>query len=96
MLRMKEVYAVADRHIRYAATKVFFRTKMTERPSVQSNRVKMLSLVEKLEDFIAGLDNDTYMDVILQSLPPSYGPFIINYNMNGLEKPIQELINMLV
>ncbi|KAL0401896.1 UNVERIFIED_CONTAM: hypothetical protein Slati_4219500 [Sesamum latifolium] len=28
MLRMKEVYAVPDRHIRYAATKAFFGTKM--------------------------------------------------------------------
>ncbi|KAL0370687.1 UNVERIFIED_CONTAM: hypothetical protein Sangu_0386800, partial [Sesamum angustifolium] len=58
--------------------------------------VKMLSLVEKLEDIKAGLDYDTYIDVILQSLPPSYNPFIINYNMNGLEKSILELINMLV
>ncbi|KAL0451308.1 UNVERIFIED_CONTAM: hypothetical protein Slati_1108900 [Sesamum latifolium] len=56
----------------------------------------MLSLVEKLEDLKAGLDNDTYIDVILQSLPPSYDSFIINYNMNGLEKFIHELINMLV
>ncbi|KAL0285562.1 UNVERIFIED_CONTAM: Retrovirus-related Pol polyprotein from transposon RE2 [Sesamum radiatum] len=46
----------------------------------------MLSLVEKLEDLKAGLNNDTYIDVILQSLPPSYDPFIVNYNMNGLEK----------
>ncbi|KAL2248216.1 UNVERIFIED_CONTAM: hypothetical protein Sindi_2673900 [Sesamum indicum] len=28
MFRMKEVYAVPDRHIRYAATKAFFGTKM--------------------------------------------------------------------
>ncbi|KAL0445522.1 UNVERIFIED_CONTAM: Transposon Ty2-DR3 Gag-Pol polyprotein [Sesamum latifolium] len=56
----------------------------------------MLSLVEKLEDLKAGLNNDTYIDVILQSLPPSYDPFIVNYNMNGLEKSIRELINMLV
>ncbi|KAL0324671.1 UNVERIFIED_CONTAM: hypothetical protein Scaly_2434200 [Sesamum calycinum] len=54
----------------------------------------MLSLEEKLEDLKAGLDNDTYIDVILQSLPPSYDPFIINYNMNGLENSIHELINM--
>ncbi|KAL0434189.1 UNVERIFIED_CONTAM: hypothetical protein Slati_2753200 [Sesamum latifolium] len=53
------------------------------------------SLVEKLEDLKAGLNNDTYIDVILQSLPPSYDPFIVNYNMNGLEKSIHELINML-
>ncbi|KAK4384677.1 hypothetical protein Sango_3036900 [Sesamum angolense] len=96
MLRMKEVYAVPHRHIRYAATKAFFRTKMTKGSSVQSHGVKMLSLVDKLEDLKAGLDNDTYIDVILQPLPSSYNPFIINYNMNGLVKTIHELINMLV
>ncbi|KAL0313423.1 UNVERIFIED_CONTAM: hypothetical protein Sradi_5741600 [Sesamum radiatum] len=69
---------------------------MIEGSSVQSHGVTMLSLVEKLEDLKAGLNNDTYIDVILQSLPPSYDPFIVNYNMNGLEKSIHELINMLV
>ncbi|KAL0427347.1 UNVERIFIED_CONTAM: hypothetical protein Slati_2909500 [Sesamum latifolium] len=96
MLRMKDVYAASDRHIRYAATKAFFGTKMTEGSSLHSHGVKMLSLVEKLEDIKAGLNNDTYIDVIIQSLPPSYDPFILNYNMNGLEKFIHELINMLV
>ncbi|KAL0430683.1 UNVERIFIED_CONTAM: hypothetical protein Sradi_0694300 [Sesamum radiatum] len=96
MLRLKDVYAVPDRYIRYTATKAFFRTKMVEGSSVQSHGVKMLSLVEKLEDLKAGLDNDTYIDMILQSLPPSYDPFIVNYNMNGLEKSVHELINMLV
>ncbi|KAL2240262.1 UNVERIFIED_CONTAM: hypothetical protein Sindi_0667400 [Sesamum indicum] len=50
MLCMKEVYAVPDRHIRYAATKVFFGIEMVEGSSVQIHGVKMLSLVEKLED----------------------------------------------
>ncbi|KAL0448557.1 UNVERIFIED_CONTAM: hypothetical protein Slati_1412100 [Sesamum latifolium] len=93
MLRMKEVHAAPDWHIRYIATKAFFGTKMTEGSSVQSHGVKMLSLVEKLEDLKAGLDNDTYIDVILQSLPPSDDPFIINYNMNGLEKTIHVVVN---
>ncbi|KAL0307461.1 UNVERIFIED_CONTAM: hypothetical protein Sangu_2492600 [Sesamum angustifolium] len=51
---------------------------------------------KKLEDLKAGLENDTYIDVILQSLPPSYDSLIFNFNMNGLEKSINELINMLV
>ncbi|KAL0349771.1 UNVERIFIED_CONTAM: Retrovirus-related Pol polyprotein from transposon TNT 1-94 [Sesamum radiatum] len=93
---MKEVYAIPDRHTRYVATKEFFRAKMTEGSSVQEHGVKMLSLVEKFEDLKAGLENDTYIDVFLQSLPPSYDPFIVNFNMNGLEKSINELINMLV
>ncbi|KAL0448810.1 UNVERIFIED_CONTAM: hypothetical protein Slati_1437400 [Sesamum latifolium] len=58
--------------------------------------IKMLSLVEKLEYFKTRLNNDRYIYVILQSFPPFYNPFIINYNMNGLEKSINELINMLV
>ncbi|KAL0411244.1 UNVERIFIED_CONTAM: hypothetical protein Slati_3714100 [Sesamum latifolium] len=69
---------------------------MTDGSSVREHGIKMLSLMEKLEDLQAGLDNDTYIDVILQSLPPSYDPFVLNYNMNGLEKSINELINMLV
>ncbi|KAL0395119.1 UNVERIFIED_CONTAM: hypothetical protein Slati_4478100 [Sesamum latifolium] len=93
---MKEVYAIPDRHTRYVTTKEIFRTKMTEGSSVQDHEVKMLSLVEKLDDLKAGLNNDTYIDVILQSLPPSYNPFIVNFNMNVLEKSINELINMLV
>ncbi|KAL0455130.1 UNVERIFIED_CONTAM: hypothetical protein Slati_0852200 [Sesamum latifolium] len=93
---MSNVYAVSDRHIRYAATKAFFGTKLTEGSSLQSHGVKMFSLVEKLENLKVGLDNDTCVDVILQSLPPSYDPFVVNYNMNGLEKSVHELINMLV
>ncbi|KAL0439995.1 UNVERIFIED_CONTAM: hypothetical protein Slati_2482500 [Sesamum latifolium] len=76
--------------------KTFFGTKIAEGSSVQSHGVKMLFLVGKLEDLKAGLENDTYIDVILQSLPSSYDPFIVNYNMNGHEKSIHELINMLV
>ncbi|KAL0401862.1 UNVERIFIED_CONTAM: Transposon Ty2-B Gag-Pol polyprotein [Sesamum latifolium] len=83
ILRMKEVYAVPDRHIRYAVTfqKAFFGTKMAEGSFVQSHGVKMLFLVEKLEDLKDGLENDTYIDVILQSLPPSYDPR--GFNLQG-------------
>ncbi|KAL0298591.1 UNVERIFIED_CONTAM: hypothetical protein Sradi_6518900 [Sesamum radiatum] len=57
----------------------------------------MLFLVEKLKDLQADFDKEEmYVDVILQSLHPSYDQFIINYNMNGLEKSLHELINMLV
>ncbi|KAL0445691.1 UNVERIFIED_CONTAM: hypothetical protein Slati_1697000 [Sesamum latifolium] len=68
MLRMKEVYAVPARHIRYAATKAFFGTKMAEGSSVQSHGVKMLYFVENLEDPKVGLENDTYKDERLR--PP--------------------------
>ncbi|KAL0295077.1 UNVERIFIED_CONTAM: hypothetical protein Scaly_3110400 [Sesamum calycinum] len=94
--RMKEVYAIPNRHTRYVATKEFFRVKMTEGSSIQEHGDKMLSIVEKLDALKVGLDNDTYIDVILQSLLLFYDPFIAHFNVNGLEKSINELINMLV
>ncbi|KAL0387786.1 UNVERIFIED_CONTAM: Retrovirus-related Pol polyprotein from transposon TNT 1-94 [Sesamum radiatum] len=65
---MKEGYAIPDRHTRYVVTKEFFRTKMTEGSSMQEHGVEMLSLVEKLEDLKAGLDNVTYIDERLRRL----------------------------
>ncbi|KAK4385959.1 hypothetical protein Sango_2719900 [Sesamum angolense] len=68
MLRMSNVCAVPDRHIRYATKKSFSWTKLAKGSTEQSHRVKMLSLVEKLEGLKAGLDNDTYIDERLR--PP--------------------------
>ncbi|KAL0400299.1 UNVERIFIED_CONTAM: hypothetical protein Sradi_2373200 [Sesamum radiatum] len=69
---------------------------MIEGSSIQEHRVKMLSLVEKLKDLKADLAKEMYIDVIIQSLPPSFDSFIVNYNMNGFDKDLHELINMLV
>ncbi|KAL0329313.1 UNVERIFIED_CONTAM: hypothetical protein Sradi_4918000 [Sesamum radiatum] len=63
---------------------------------VQEHGVTMLSLVEKLKDLKANLEKETYINVILHTLPPSFDSFIVNYNMNGLDKDLHELINMLV
>ncbi|KAL0295368.1 UNVERIFIED_CONTAM: hypothetical protein Scaly_3105200 [Sesamum calycinum] len=59
MLRMKEVYAFPDRHINMPQQK---HSSGPHGSSVQSHGVKMLSLVEKLEDLKVGVDNDTYID----------------------------------
>ncbi|KAL0295113.1 UNVERIFIED_CONTAM: hypothetical protein Scaly_3109500 [Sesamum calycinum] len=70
---------------------------MIEGSSIREHGVMMLSLLEKLKDFQSAFEKEeTYVDVILQSLPPSFDQFIINYNINGLEKSLHELINMLI
>ncbi|KAL0462650.1 UNVERIFIED_CONTAM: hypothetical protein Slati_0152600 [Sesamum latifolium] len=57
----------------------------------------MISLVEKLKDLHVDLEReDTYINVILQSLSPLFDQFIINYNMNRLDKSLHELTNMFV
>ncbi|KAL0434108.1 UNVERIFIED_CONTAM: hypothetical protein Slati_2745100 [Sesamum latifolium] len=44
MLRMSQIYAVPDRHIRYAATKASFGTKMIEGSSVQEHGLRCYPL----------------------------------------------------
>ena len=41
------------------------------------------------------LPDDCIIDRILQSLPPSYKSFMMNYNMKGMNKTIPELFAML-
>ena len=41
------------------------------------------------------LPDDSVIDRILQSLPPSYKSFVMNYNMQGMDKTIPELFAML-
>ncbi|KAL0411623.1 UNVERIFIED_CONTAM: hypothetical protein Slati_3752000 [Sesamum latifolium] len=94
---MKGFYAVLDWHIRYAVANAFFGMRMIEGSSVREHGVMMLFLVEKLKDLQADFEEEeTYVDLILQSLPPSFDQFIISYGMNGLEKSLHELIDILV
>ena len=37
------------------------------------------------------LPDDSVIDRVLQSLPPSYKGFVMNYNMQGMTKTIPEL-----
>ena len=41
------------------------------------------------------LPDDSVIDRVLQSLPPSYKSFVMNYNMQGMNKTIPELFAML-
>ena len=48
-----------------------------------------------LTELAANLPDDSVIDRVLQSLPPSYKSFVMNYNMQGMDKTIPELFAML-
>jgi hypothetical protein len=55
----------------------------------------MIGYIETLDKLGSELHPDLATDVILQSLPASYEPFILNFHMNGLDKTLSELHGML-
>ncbi len=95
VVQLKNLFQAQARVERYEMTKALHECKMAEGASVSSHVIKMIGYIENLERLGFPYNQDLAIDIILQSLPPSYSSFIMNYNMNGLEKSLTELHGML-
>ena len=68
---------------------------MEENSSVSEHILRMSRYHNHLTQLGVNLPDDSIIDRVLQSLPRSYKGFVINYNMQGMEKTIPELFAML-
>ena len=68
---------------------------MEENSSVSEHILKMSGYHNHLTQMRVNLRDDSVIDRVLQSLPPSYKSFVMNYNMHGMDKTILELFMML-
>ena len=89
------MYEEQNRSTRQKVLKQFMTAQMTKGQQVHDHCLRMMGNINELEALGSGLDLVTQIDAILNSLPPSFNPFIMNYNMNTLNVSLQELSNML-
>ena len=89
---LKMVFQAHARVERYEVSDNFFRCKMEENSSVSEHILKMSGLHNRLTQLGVNLPDDAVIDRILQSLPPSYKSFVMNFNMQGMEKPFLRYI----
>ena len=68
---------------------------MEENSSVSEHILRMSGLHNRLTQLGVNLPDDAVIDRILQSLPSSYKSFVMNFNMQGMEKTIPEVFAML-
>ena len=80
---------------RFNTSKALFGSKLAEGAPVSPHVIKMIGYIESLQTLGFPLDDDLATDVMLQSLPARFEPFIMNYHMNGLKKTVTELHGML-
>src|ERR1041385_1533324 len=92
---LKAVFAPQARTECYEASEAFFSAKMDEHSSVSEHVVKMSSYVQRLNAMECQIPDELAVDRVLQSLPPSYKGFVLNYNMKGMNKTPSELFAML-
>ena len=92
---LKLVFQAHARVERYEVSDKFYSCKMEENSSVSEHILKMSGLHNRLTQLGVNLPDDAVIDRILQSLPPSYKSFVMNFNMQGMEKTIPEVYSML-
>ncbi|XP_065632971.1 uncharacterized protein LOC136068955 [Quercus suber] len=69
---------------------------MAEGTSMRENCLRMISNLNTLEVLGADIDEESQVDMILQSLPESFKEFRLNYNMNKKIYTLSELMNELI
>ena len=95
---MKELKAIFETHAAvecYEASKQFFSCMMEEGSSVSEHMLAMTGHAKKLSDLGIVIPNRLGINRVLQSLPPSYKNFVMNYNMQNMNKELPELFGML-
>ena len=80
---------------RYETSDKFYACKMEENSSVSEHVLKMSGYSNRLAGMGIELPQEAITEKILQSLPPSYKGFVMNYNMQGMDKTILEIFAML-
>src|ERR1041385_263241 len=95
VLDVSAVFAPQARAERYEASEAFFSAKMDEHSSVGEHVVKMSGYIQCLNALECQIPDELAVDRVLQSLPPSYKGFVLNYNMQRMTKTPSELFAML-
>ena len=80
---------------RYEVSNKFCSCKMEENSSVSQHILRMSGYHNHLTQLGVNLSDDSVIDRVLQSLPPIYKGFVMNYNIQGMDKTIPELFAML-
>jgi len=68
---------------------------MEENSSISEHILRMSGYHNHLTHLGVNLPDNSVIDRVLQSLPPSYKSIVMNYNMQGMDKAIPELFAML-
>ncbi|KAK1643675.1 hypothetical protein QYE76_061480 [Lolium multiflorum] len=95
---MRELKLIFETHAAvesYEASKQFFTCMMEEGSSVSEHMLVMSGHAKKLNDLGMMIPNQLGIHRVLQSLPPSYKNFVMNYNMQNMNKDLPEIFSML-
>ncbi|XP_063936488.1 uncharacterized protein LOC135148376 [Daucus carota subsp. sativus] len=92
---LKRMFEGQARQERFDTFKSLNACKQGERDPVGPHVLKMIGYIDYLEKLGAPIGPEHQIDLILQSLNNNYSQFVMNYNMNEINKNPAELLAML-
>ncbi|KAL6346158.1 hypothetical protein AAG906_027888 [Vitis piasezkii] len=93
---LKEMFGDQTSAARQNALREILTSKMEEGTQVRTHVLKMMSLLNDMEVLGAEVDKATQIEMVLNTLPPSFQQFRLNYNMNKMDFTLSKLLNELV
>src|SRR3954464_9417016 len=70
-------------------------SSQVKKNNVSEHVVKKSNYVQCHKTLEYGIPDELAIDRVLQSLPPSYKQFVLNYKMHGMNKTLAEFLAML-
>ncbi|KAL4348424.1 hypothetical protein GQ457_17G009100 [Hibiscus cannabinus] len=92
---LKDIYERQALQERYETSKTLFQCEMSKGSPVGTHVTKMMGYIQTLEKLRFPLKDELATDVILQSFSDSFKPFVLNFNMNEIDKTLPQLLGML-
>ncbi|RVX02180.1 Retrovirus-related Pol polyprotein from transposon TNT 1-94 [Vitis vinifera] len=92
---LKEMFGDQTSAARQNALREILTSKMEEGTQVRTHVLKMMSLLNDMEVLGAEVDKATQIEMVLNTLPPSFQQFRLNYNMNKMDFTLSKLLNEL-
>ena len=92
LLSLQEMFGVQSRSAKQMVMKQIMNTRMFEGTPVRDHMIKMIELFNELGHLSVDIDWETQNNIVLETLPPSFNHFKLNYSMNQLEWSLTELM----
>ncbi|XP_044486298.1 uncharacterized protein LOC123211556 [Mangifera indica] len=90
---LRQLYSENARVKEYNLMTSLFNMRLREGISPDDHVIKMINKAGELQVMGTDLPHNVRVSLILHSLPPTFKPFITNYNLNRIERTLPDLLN---
>ncbi|XP_024314578.1 uncharacterized protein LOC112270739 [Brachypodium distachyon] len=92
---LKSMFQAQAKTERYQVSQALLGCKFKDGDPLSPHVIKMTGYVQSLDRLGFPISDEFATDIVLNSLPSAYAPFISNYHMHGMDKKLTELHGML-